>query len=72
METNRIVISKTNSPSKVIRDYFTRKEAITAYYELCDQKGFSYGSPIYRMESGKRVYAGMETGGSDCTIFLYI
>lgn len=61
-------------PSKIIRDYLTRKDAITAFYEICDEKGFDYGRPVYETSNRKKTQVGMETGGAGhpYRIVLYI
>lgn len=66
----RVVIYKKNGTGKIVKDYQTRKEAITAYYELCDSKGYTYGKPTYTFVDKKKVQEGMETNGNDYKINL--
>lgn len=71
---NRIVIYRMDGNGKTIRDYITRKDAISAFYEICDQKGYAYGRAIYDESNGKKSQVGMESGGigHDYRIVLYI
>lgn len=71
---NRIVIYRMNSYDKSIRDYITRKDALSAFYEICDDKGYHYGRPVFDMIDGKTEQVGMESGGvgHDYRIVLYI
>lgn len=67
---NRIIIHRMNSNDKIIRDYLTRKDAVSAFYEICDQKGYGYGHAVFQ----DKTQVGMETGGvgHDYRIVLYI
>ncbi|MFN5252146.1 MAG: hypothetical protein ACK5DE_13995 [Bacteroidota bacterium] len=69
----RVVLYKMNSSGKIVKDYLTRKEAVTAYYEICDSKGYNYGKPTFKYEGTIKVQDGMETGGigHDLKIKLY-
>lgn len=71
---NRIVIHTVGCNKKLIRDYITRKDAISAFYDICDSKGYDYGRAVYDQIDGKAVQVGMETGGvgHDLRIVLYI
>lgn len=71
---NRIVIQKMNGAEKTIRDYITRKDAVTAFYTICDAKGYNYGMPVYDRVNGVNTQVGMETGGigHDLRITLHI
>lgn len=69
----RVVLYKMNGSGKIVKDYLTRKEAVNAYYEICDSKGYKYGKPTYNYVGKKKVQDGMETGGigHDFRINLY-
>lgn len=69
---NRIVLHRTNASSKIIHDYLTRKDAITAFYEICDKKGFTYGKPVYATKNGIKSQVGMESVGNEYRIVLYL
>lgn len=71
---NRIVIHRMDSTRKTIHDYGCRRDAMVAFYSICDAKGYNYGHPIYERVGGVKTQVAQQSGGigHEYKIVLYV